>query len=229
MISEKMERLELKYVVKRAMEPFELDGKPNMNFWQAAEILELRNHMGQKPAHLPKTHAKLLYDKKFIYVFFHVEDRFVRAILKNYSESVCLDSCVEFFFTPNEDILSGYFNIEINCIGTMLFNHQIKRGGNPKVIKMSDAEQIKRFTSLSGVIDPEITEPVDWTIEYNVPIGILKKYARVLKPAPGVIWHANFYKCADETSHPHWLTWAPVQFPSPNFHMPEYFGVLEFE
>ena len=42
-------------------------------------------------------------------------------------------------------------------------------------------------------------------------------------------WRANFYKCADRTSHPHCLTWAPVDFPVPNFHLPRSFGVLEFE
>jgi hypothetical protein len=219
----------LKYIVKRTAKPFAPDGKPSKDFWQGTETMELRNYMGQKPEHFPKTQIKLLYDEKFIYVFFHVEDRYIRAIQTNYNDSVCLDSCAEFFFTPCEDISSGYFNIEINCIGTMLFNHQIKGSKNPKVINLLDAEQIKMFTSLNSVIDPEIIKPLDWTLEYRVPINILKKYAKVAEPAPGVIWRANFYKCADETSHPHWLTWAPVQFPSPNFHMPEYFGALEFE
>jgi hypothetical protein len=40
---------------------------------------------------------------------------------------------------------------------------------------------------------------------------------------------ANFYKCADQTSHPHWLTWASVDYPQPKFHLPEFFGRLVFE
>jgi hypothetical protein len=52
---------------------------------------------------------------------------------------------------------------------------------------------------------------------------------KVEKPGPGVTWRANFYKCADKTSHPHWLTWAPVNYPKPKFHLPEYFGRIEFE
>jgi hypothetical protein len=47
-------------------------------------------------------------------------------------------------------------------------------------------------------------------------------------PAPGVRWRANFYKCAEHNSHPHWLMWAPIDFPKPNFHLPEFFGTLEF-
>ncbi len=62
-----------------------------------------------------------------------------------------------------------------------------------------------------------------------LPVEILKKYASVEKPAPGVTWKANFYKCADKTSYPHWLTWNPVDHPSPNFHLPQYFGAIVFE
>ena len=34
----------------------------------------------------------------------------------------------------------------------------------------------------------------------------------------------NIYKCGDKTAHPHFLSWAPVGTPSPDFHRPEYFG-----
>ncbi|MCB0276848.1 MAG: diguanylate cyclase, partial [Calditrichaeota bacterium] len=27
----------------------------------------------------------------------------------------------------------------------------------------------------------------------------------------------------------HWLTWAPVEHPKPNFHLPEFFGTLVFD
>ena len=58
---------------------------------------------------------------------------------------------------------------------------------------------------------------------------ILSTYAPVTAPGPGVAWRANFYKCADASSHPHWLTWAPVDWPQPDFHRKEFFGTLVFE
>jgi hypothetical protein len=58
---------------------------------------------------------------------------------------------------------------------------------------------------------------------------ILQKYAPVQRPGPTVTWRANFYKCGDKTSHPHWLTWNPVDKPRPDFHLPQYFGTLVFE
>jgi hypothetical protein len=58
---------------------------------------------------------------------------------------------------------------------------------------------------------------------------MINKYIKIDQPAKGVQWRANFFKCADKTSHPHWLTWNQVVNPVPKFHMPEYFGILEFQ
>jgi len=40
---------------------------------------------------------------------------------------------------------------------------------------------------------------------------------------------ANFYKCGDELQTPHFLSWNPVRTERPDFHRPDFFGVLEFE
>ncbi len=39
----------------------------------------------------------------------------------------------------------------------------------------------------------------------------------------------NFYKCGDETPQPHYISWNPIDMPTPNFHVPQFFGTLEFE
>ena len=108
-------------------------------------------------------------------------------------------------------------------------HYQTEKNKNRVFVDPSDAERIKKATSLRGPITEEIAEPVDWILEYAVPIDMLAKYTQVEKPATGVIWRGNFYKCADQTSHPHWLTWSPVELPAPDFHQPKFFGTLEFE
>lgn len=40
---------------------------------------------------------------------------------------------------------------------------------------------------------------------------------------------ANFYKCGDNTSKPHYLSWNPIGTESPDFHRPDFFGNLIFE
>lgn len=219
----------MKYLVRKAVMPFELDGRWKADFWEGADTLALENYMGERPDHFPKTEAKLLYDKDHIYIIFRVEDRYIRAVSQKFCDAVYCDSCAEFFFTPGMDIEDGYFNIEMNCGGVMLMNHQKRREDNCRCISDDDAGKIQVFHSLPKIIDPEITEPTTWTVEYCLPIEILGNYAAVEKPDSGVLWRANFYKCGDETSHPHWLTWAPIDLPKPDFHQPTFFGILEFE
>ncbi|MDE6269894.1 MAG: hypothetical protein K2M12_03440, partial [Muribaculaceae bacterium] len=40
---------------------------------------------------------------------------------------------------------------------------------------------------------------------------------------------ANFYKCGDLLSTPHFLSWNRVDTPHPDFHRPEYFGAIKFD
>ena len=40
---------------------------------------------------------------------------------------------------------------------------------------------------------------------------------------------ANFYKCGDLLSKPHFLSWQPITLPKPDFHQPSFFGLLKME
>ena len=217
------------YQVGKLTEPMAINADWDKRQWRKTKPLDIALHMGAKPEHQPKTQAKVLYDDENIYVIFRVEDRYVRAVVTKYQGPVCRDSCVEFFFTPGSDTSKGYFNVETNCIGNILCYHQILRGENVKELEAVELAGIEIVGSFPRkIIDPEKTEPVTWTLEYRLPIEIFEKYAEVTRPRPGVKWRANFYKCADQTSHPHWLTWSFVGKDKPDFHRPEYFGTLEF-
>jgi hypothetical protein len=77
------------------------------------------------------------------------------------------------------------------------------------------------------VVEPEIQEPTTWFIEFRIPISLLEKYVGPIGDPRGQRWTANFYKCGDKTSHPHWISWAPVD--QLNFHLPRCFGPIVFE
>jgi len=219
----------MKYIVKKASQSFKPDGNWNKKQFAGVEAVRLNNFMGAKPAHFPQVEAKLAYDDNFLYVIFKVDDNYIKAVNTEYDSSVCRDSCVEFFFTPSTDIEQGYFNAEINCCGTILLRHQKARGAETVVVSKADAEKFEICSTFKGKVEPEITKPTQWLIEYKIPYEVLKKYAPVMNPSAGVQWRANFYKCADGTSKPHWLTWNKVELPQPDFHRPEFFGTLEFE
>ncbi len=216
------------YKVKRTTDAVDVSSKWNEGPWQKANTLQLSNYMGQRPEHFPKTQAKLLYDDENIYVFFRVEDQYVRAVADETHSRVWEDSCVEFFFTPGPDIKVGYFNLETDCGGTMLFRYNNTEQKTQKYITEADFRKIEIFHSMPQIIEEEISEPTLWTLQYKLPLEVLANYCQINKPAPRVIWRANFYKCADKTSHPHWLTWSFVDNPAPDFHLPQYFGIIEF-
>ncbi|HTZ17549.1 MAG TPA: carbohydrate-binding family 9-like protein [Dissulfurispiraceae bacterium] len=198
--------------------------------WMRAETLELVHFRPEGGGHRPKTAARLLYNMDGIFGIFRVEDRYVRCVRTRYGELVYKDSCVEFFVKPKTG--KGYFNFEFNCGGALLCSYIV----NPE----RTAEGFKEFVpipeeeascvtvrhSLPGMVEPEITGPVVWMLEYFIPFALLERYAGPLGDVCGQEWNANFYKCGDETSHPHWASWQPV--PELNFHMPECFGTMEF-
>ena len=216
------------YQVRKIDAPFDIDANWNKNPWTQIEALSLPNYMGDKPSHMPAVQAKLAYDEQAIYVIFRVEDQYVIATRSQHQEGVYKDSCVEFFFSPAADSNDGYFNLEMNCGGTMLFHHQKKPRIDPISISDEDIAQVQVAHSLPALVEPEIQEPTTWVVEYRIPFEILEKYHSLSPPSAGSIWRGNFYKCADESSHPHWLTWAPIDNPTPNFHLPAFFGTLKF-
>ncbi len=217
------------YQVRRLPADFDVDGQWDKDEWSNHPIALIANYMGDRPEHFPAVEARIGYTDRAIYVIFRVEDRYVRAVSRKHQDGVYKDSCVEFFFSPETHSDNGYFNLEMNCGGTMLFHHQIKPRGDRALLVDADLALVQVASSLPRIVEPEIQKDTIWTVEYSIPFDMLQRYRAMEAPEPGTIWRANLYKCADDTSHPHWLTWAPVGRPRPDFHVPEFFGHLVFE
>jgi hypothetical protein len=200
--------------------------------WQPAATLEVALYPWKDSGHRPRTQARLCCDDQALAVIFRVEDRYVRAVAGAFQDSVCTDSCVEFFVSPLPDS-DAYFNFEVNCGGTMLLyscpGAAERQAGRPHTpVTAADGATIQMAHSLPAIVKPEIGEPTTWTVEYHVPFALFGKYLGAGRPGPGTVWKGNFYKCGDHTSHPHWGSWAPVDSPQPNFHLPEFFQPLVF-
>jgi hypothetical protein len=217
------------YNVVKSKQPLIIDGNWNKPEWMNVKALEIKNMMGNKPLFTPSVQAKMMYDDSSLYVIFNVNDRYVRCLVTEINGPVYEEPAVEFFFSPDPDYSDRYFNLEINCGGTPLmhFNDYAKKGNRP--LEADDIRKIEIEHSLPEVVDPEITEPVNWTLEYRIPLEMLKKYSKVVQPETGVMWRANFYKIAEKGTNIHFLTWSVVDNPVPNFHLPEFFGTIKFE
>lgn len=224
--------MNLHYVVRRAESAPALSGEWSCASWERAATLEIACFRPESSEHRPVTHARVLYDDKGLFVAFRVQDCYVRCVATGYQGPVYKDACVEFFVEPKRD--KGYFNFEMNCGGTLLLRHVI----NPTRIGRELAEYtnvppewasaIQVFHSMPKTVDPEIEEPVDWTVQYFVPFALFEAFVGPLGSIPGQEWRGNFYKCAESNSHPHYASWAPVRG-ALNFHQPECFAPILFE
>src|SRR5574344_2742205 len=198
--------------------------------WKGAHELKLTNVFPQSSSHRPDVCVKLMWNAAGIYGIYRVDDCFVRAVHLGNQAAVCLDSCVEFFVWPEGD--RGYHNFEMNCGGSLL-SYWIRdarrtKDGFADYSKHTDAElaMVKRVHSLPERVEPEIAVPTVWTIGFFIPFAMLKSYGMAM-PKPGSVWRGGFFKCADQTSHPHWISWLPI--PELNYHRPDCFGKLVFE
>ncbi|MBP5638993.1 MAG: carbohydrate-binding family 9-like protein [Victivallales bacterium] len=203
----------------------------NWEDWSQAETTELKNAMPMSSSHHPPVSVRLLHDHDTIYGIFQTKDQYVIANQLNYQNEVCNDSCVEFFFKPSTG--PGYFNLEMSAGGAYLFfyirdHHRTSHGfADYTRIDEEHGKLIKVRTSLPRTVDPEITTPLTWTAQFAIPRAAMEDFCGPLGDLNGQHWTCNFYKCAGQSSHPHWITWAPI--PELNFHLPEYFAPITFE
>lgn len=209
----------------------ELEGRWNGPVWDRAETVSIGHSRNEGTDHCPLTQARLLYSSLGISGIFSVDDRYVKCVNNGYMGQVYKDSCVEFFVRPYKS--KGYFNFEFNCGGNVICSyitdHRRIPGGFMESVALSidDLERISVFHSMPEIIEDEITEPVRWFLEFFIPFDLLKKYTGIADNLSGQIWTANFQKCGDETSHPHWISWQPL--PELNFHLPDFFGEIVFK
>lgn len=217
------------YEVERLTAPMKIDGNWDKPQWSRSQEMKVERVMGPVQAFMPTVRAKMMYDDNHVYVIFRVQDRFVRSVATEINGRIWEDSCVEFFFAPDVTNPMAYFNLEINCGAVPLFHFKDPAKPGAPLPSIDDIKKIEIVGSMPKTVDPELNKPTVWTIEYKIPIPMLERYAGVQRPAPGITWNGNFYKCGDKTSNPHWLTWSEVGNPTPNFHLPQFFGRLKFK
>lgn len=169
---------------------------------------------------------RIAHTKDAVLLHFKVKEASVRAKYGEDNGAVWTDSCVEFFSIPAGD--GVYYNIECNCIGTILIGAGATRNGRehaPEEI----TSLVQRWASLGKepfeerIGDGDIT----WEVALIIPYAVFFKHQ--IHSLDGREIKANFYKCGDDLQTPHFLSWNPIVIEQPDFHRPDFFGMLEFE
>jgi hypothetical protein len=172
----------------------------------------------------PEVTVQIAYNENELFLRYQVNEQSVKAEITESNGKVWTDSCVEFFLSPEGN--DEYYNLEVNCIGTVLLGFRKK--GEPAVHGTDEQiATIRRISSLGFSSFPEKKEKTNWQITLAIPWEAFFKHN--LKPVNGKKMRGNFYKCGDELSVPHFVSWTKIKTEHPSFHEPEFFGGLEFK
>lgn len=172
----------------------------------------------------PEVAVRIAHTSDTILLHYKVTEQSIRARYGKDNGNVWTDSCVEFFSMPAGDGI--YYNLECNCIGTVLLAAGMERN-NREPASPEITEQIKRWSSLGSEPFEERVGECLWEIALLVPCTVFFKHH--ITELDGVEMNGNFYKCGDELHTPHFLSWNPIRIEQPDFHRPDFFGKLEFE
>jgi len=159
------------------------------------------------------------HSDRYIYIDFFVRCNYLRA--ENYTNQspVSQDSCVEFFVEPRPG--GPYWNFEFNCIGAINASHRTERH-NPVRLSPDELAQIKVYPSCGTRPFKELEGLFSWNLLVAIPLALIE----VEYHGTPLQMRANFYKCASATSLPHYLSWAPIDTPAPDFHTPRCFAPI---
>ena len=126
--------------------------------------------------------------------------------------SVWEDSCLEAFFSFDG---VNYVNLEVNANSALRASVGTERHG-------------RKFLKDMAIVMPKVEARVvedGWQVQFTVPAETIKAIWN-LDIAPGTSFRANFYSCGDKTPVPHYASWSPIDTEKPDFHRPEYFGIV---
>lgn len=172
----------------------------------------------------PLVRFKMAYCDDHILLKFYVTEESIRAKETRVNGAVHKDSCVEFFISTNGT--KTYYNFEFNCVGIAHVGYGEARTNraliDPEILKL-----IKIRSSLGNQSFEEKSGGYQWEMMIMIPKECLAYDKGII--LKGLKAKTNFYKCGDETSKPHFVSWNPVGTETPDYHQSAYFGDLLFE
>lgn len=172
----------------------------------------------------PTVCFRIAHDGDNLYLLYRVTEKTVRAMAAEDNGRVWEDSCCEFFCRFDEE---GYYNFECNCAGTLLIGYGAGRGERQRA-DATILNKVERWTSIHDEKPfDEKPAPTEWLLALRFPKEAF--FHHHLESLAGLKLRANFYKCGDKLSQPHFLSWNGIETPQPDFHRPEFFGQLNLE
>ena len=166
----------------------------------------------------PKVEFSIAHDGYAVLLKYYVEETETLARFTQPNQPVYRDSCVEFFIAFDE---SGYYNLEFNSLGTCLGGHGADRDHREEqpAALLKTIQALPEKKSEDGALSK-------WSLTLVIPVSVFR-----FDPVTSLHekkCRVNFYKCGDDLKKKQYLAWSNIDWPTPNFHLPQFFGEAEF-
>ena len=171
----------------------------------------------------PEVTVEVSNDHEWLFLKWHVKGEQLRAVTTEDQGPVWEDSCVEFFCQVPED--DHYCNFECNCIGAMVGSRRKSRTEDVVPFSSDEMGRIERKCTYPREAFEEKDGLFEWAVEEKIPLDLIFQSPISNLQFP-ITLKCNFYKCADKTKRPHFVTWQPICLPKPDFHCPQFFGEI---
>ena len=158
--------------------------------------------------------AQIAWNEGGIYFHSVCVEKNIRAELSGQGQNVFEDSCMEFFFRPDEKD-PRYFNFETN------FNAAQFIGIGTNLDELIHLVPLNSET----LFDVKTAKTEDgWELWFHIPIEFMRNFFNDLTLKEGDAIYANIFKCGDYTVVRHSLSWNEMEQSNHTFHNPDYFG-----
>ena len=174
--------------------------------------IDLINWPEQYPT-APQTTFTIAHTDQMLYVRYEVKGEVPLATKINDLELVNEDACVEIFIGDADN--THYWNFEFNPAGVCNASHRKERKVDVVRLNEEQLASIQRYGQQLCA--------AHWTLLIGIPLSLIdldltKESSR----------RANLYTCGDKTAMKHYASWNPIEAPAPAFHLPEFFGEIQF-
>jgi hypothetical protein len=168
----------------------------------------------------PFTSFKALHSKDWLYLLYKVKDEHIKVLVKtNEKLEVVSSDRVEIFFRKDDQMLP-YYGLELDPHGRV-YDYM--------------AEYHRIFTpTWSWPAGGLIVKANMINDGYTVEVAISKKSLKQLELLKGNRIEAGLYRgdcveITEDNSKIKWISWVRPDSPTPNFHIPSSFGILELK
>ncbi len=157
-----------------------------------------------------------------IFLKFYVKEDIIKLATHQTNGRVHKDNCVEFFVAFESQ--KKYYNIEINCAGVALIGYGEGRLNR----KLLDEKLINKINTHINIQTAPLNSgnKYRWQVTVMLPIEVFEESnIGSLNQKSG---SGNFFKCGDDLPNKHFYAWSNIEAKKPDFHLPQFFGKLEF-